>query len=67
VSGRGKIDEVYVFVAAYIDKHGYPPTVREVQDALDYASPSSAHNALWALIGEGRLFGSPGRSLRLSP
>jgi len=67
VSADDKFDEVYEFVVRFISERGYAPTIRQVQEGVGYASASSAHNAIWALIGEGRLFGSPGRSLRLSP
>lgn len=59
-------ERVYEFVVAFIEEHGYAPTLREIQEGVGYASPSSAHNAIWALIAEGRLTGSPGRTLRVS-
>ena len=57
--------EVYDFVAAFIEEHNYPPTLDEICAAVGYASRSAAHNAVWALIAEGYLTGSPGRTLRL--
>jgi repressor LexA len=60
-------EEVFVFVRSYIGEHGYPPTIREIAEGVGYASSSSAHNAVRVLINDGRLFGSPGRSLRLTP
>jgi repressor LexA len=62
-----KKEQVFAFVRAYIGEHGYPPTVREIANGVGYASSSSAHNAVRVLIDDGRLFGSPGRSLRLTP
>jgi repressor LexA len=35
--------EVYEFVVAYADEHGYPPTVREIGEAVGLASPSTVH------------------------
>jgi len=32
---------VYDAARAYMDAHGYPPTVRELTQAVGYASPSS--------------------------
>ena len=62
---RVQFEEVYAFVEKYIAEHDYPPTLRQIAEAVGYASPSSAHNAVWALIAEGRLSGSPGRTLRI--
>lgn len=57
--------EVYEFVSGFIGEHGYAPTLQEICVAVGYASRSAAHNAVWALIAEGYLTGSPGRTLRL--
>ena len=62
---RVQFEEVYAFVEKYLAEHDYPPTLRQIAEAVGYASPSSAHNAVWALIAEGRLSGSPGRTLRI--
>jgi len=62
---REHFEEVYAFVEQYLSEHDYPPTLRQIAEAVGYASPSSAHNAVWALIAEGRLTGSPGRTLRV--
>jgi repressor LexA len=35
--------EIWQFLAAYVDEHGYPPTVREIGDAVGLASPSTVH------------------------
>ena len=35
--------EIYEFVVEYVDEHGYPPTVREIGDAVGLASPSTVH------------------------
>jgi repressor LexA len=35
--------EVYEFVVQYVDGHGYPPTVREIGEAVGLASPSTVH------------------------
>jgi repressor LexA len=35
--------EIWQFLAVYVDEHGYPPTVREIGDAVGLASPSTVH------------------------
>ena len=35
--------EIWQFLAEYVDAHGYPPTVREIGDAVGLASPSTVH------------------------
>jgi repressor LexA len=35
--------EIYDYVVAYVDEHGYPPTVREIGQEVGLASPSTVH------------------------
>ena len=35
--------EIWQFLVEYTDGHGYPPTVREIGDAVGLASPSTVH------------------------
>jgi repressor LexA len=35
--------EIWEFIVAYVDRHGYPPTVREIGEAVGLASPSTVH------------------------
>jgi repressor LexA len=35
--------EIWQFLVQYVDGHGYPPTVREIGDAVGLASPSTVH------------------------
>jgi repressor LexA len=35
--------EIWKFLTDYVDEHGYPPTVREVGEAVGLASPSTVH------------------------
>ena len=35
--------EIWQFLAEYVDEHGYPPTVREIGEAVGLASPSTVH------------------------
>ena len=47
--------EVYEFVVSYTDSHGYPPTVREIGEAVGLASPSTVHAHLANLERAGYL------------
>ena len=39
----GRQQEIWTFLTEYVDEHGYPPTVREIGDAVGLASPSTVH------------------------
>jgi repressor LexA len=45
--------QIYEYVVRYAEKHGYPPTVREIGDAIGLASPSTVHAHLANLEREG--------------
>jgi repressor LexA len=51
--------EVYEFVVQYADGHGYPPTVREIGEAVGLASPSTVHAHLANLERAGLLRRDP--------
>jgi repressor LexA len=51
--------EIFDFVVAYADKHGYPPTVREIGEAVGLASPSTVHAHLANLERAGYLKRDP--------
>ena len=51
--------EIFDFVVAYSDKHGYPPTVREIGEAVGLASPSTVHAHLANLERAGYLRRDP--------
>jgi repressor LexA len=51
--------EIYEFVTDYVDRHGYPPTVREIGDAVGLASPSTVHAHLANLERAGYLRRDP--------
>jgi repressor LexA len=51
--------EIFDFVVAYADKHGYPPTVREIGEAVGLASPSTVHAHLANLERAGFLKRDP--------
>jgi repressor LexA len=39
----GRQQEIWTFLTDYVDEHGYPPTVREIGEAVGLASPSTVH------------------------
>ena len=51
--------EIYEFVVRYVDGHGYPPTVREIGEAIGLASPSTVHAHLANLERAGLLRRDP--------
>jgi repressor LexA len=51
--------EIFDFVVAYADKHGYPPTVREIGESVGLASPSTVHAHLANLERAGLLKRDP--------
>jgi repressor LexA len=51
--------EILQFLATYVDDHGYPPTVREIGDAVGLASPSTVHAHLANLERVGLLRRDP--------
>ena len=51
--------EIFEFVTRYVDQHGYPPTVREIGDAVGLASPSTVHAHLANLERAGYLRRDP--------
>ncbi len=51
--------QIYEFVTRYADRHGYPPTVREIGDAVGLASPSTVHAHLANLERAGYLRRDP--------
>jgi len=53
LTGRQK--EIWDFLVEYLDGHGYPPTVREIGEAVGLASPSTVHAHLANLERAGLL------------
>jgi len=51
--------EIWQFLAEYVDAHGYPPTVREIGEAVWLASPSTVHAHLANLERAGLLKRDP--------
>ena len=72
----GRQQEIWDFLVDYVDRHGYPPTVREIGDAVGLASPSTVHAHLANLERLGllkrdptkpRALELPGRGRRETP
>ena len=55
---------IYEFVREFIADHGYPPTVREIGEAVGLASPATVQWHLNTLRHMGQIEGE-GRTLRL--
>jgi repressor LexA len=55
----GRQREIWSFVVGYVDRHGYPPTVREIGEAVGLASPSTVHAHLANLERAGLLRRDP--------
>ncbi|HEY3542856.1 MAG TPA: transcriptional repressor LexA [Gaiellaceae bacterium] len=55
----GRQQEIWSFLTEYVDAHGYPPTVREIGEAVGLASPSTVHAHLANLERAGLLRRDP--------
>src|SRR5262245_58885398 len=51
--------QIWDFLVQYADAHGYPPTVREIGEAVGLASPSTVHAHLANLERAGLLRRDP--------
>jgi repressor LexA len=55
----GRQQEIWDFLVGYVDRHGYPPTVREIGESVGLASPSTVHAHLANLERAGYLRRDP--------
>ena len=55
----GRQQEIWEFLVDYVGRHGYPPTVREIGEAVGLASPSTVHAHLANLERAGYLKRDP--------
>lgn len=55
----GRQQEILDFLVDYVDRQGYPPTVREIGEAVGLASPSTVHAHLANLERAGLLRRDP--------
>jgi repressor LexA len=51
--------QIWEYLKSYVDQHGYPPTVREIGEAVGLASPSTVHAHLANLERAGLLKRDP--------
>lgn len=58
---NGAKQRIFQFIQTEQDRNGYPPTVREICDAIGLASPASVHRYLKQLIAEGLLSSDPNK------
>jgi repressor LexA len=57
----GRQQEIWTFLTRYVDEHGYPPTVREIGEAVGLASPSTVHAHLANLERAGLIKRDPSK------
>jgi repressor LexA len=57
----GRQQEIWSFLVEYVDRHGYPPTVREIGEAVGLNSSSSVHAQLANLERRGLLRRDPSK------
>ena len=55
----GRQQEIWDYLVEYVDRHGYPPTVREIGEHVGLASPSTVHAHLANLERAGYLRRDP--------
>jgi len=55
----GRQQQIWTFLTGYVGQHGYPPTVREIGEAVGLASPSTVHAHLANLERAGYLKRDP--------
>ena len=55
----GRQQEIWDFLVEYVDRQGYPPTVREIGEHVGLASPSTVHAHLANLERAGYLKRDP--------
>lgn len=53
--GNKTKEKIKTFIIHYIEKHGYPPTVREISEGTGLKSTSSVYTYLTKLITDGEL------------
>ncbi len=68
MANPGKQQEILTYIDQYSSVHGYPPTVREIGEAVGLNSPSTVHGYLKRLERDGKLEKAEGssRALRIT-
>lgn len=64
-----KQQQIYDYILSFSDEHGYPPSVREIAQAVDLKSPSTVHFHIKSLVAAGLLCQTEGktRSITINP
>ncbi len=57
----GRQAEILIFIEDHLQRHGYPPTVREIGAGVGLASPSTVHRHLEKLEAGGHLRRDPSK------
>ena len=57
---------IYDYICTFTDEHGYPPSVREIGEAVDLKSPSTVHFHLKGLEEAGMIVKSAGKTRAIS-
>ena len=58
--------EIYRFILQYTKDHGYPPSVREIGEAVNLKSPSTVHFHMKKLEAEGYILKADGKTRAIS-
>lgn len=58
-------EQVLVFIEEFVDTNGYAPSVRDVMEAMNVVSPSTAYSRLKKLRDQGWIDWAPDRSRTL--
>lgn len=61
-----KQQQIYDYICAFTDEHGYPPSVREIGAAVELKSPSTVHFHLKGLEEAGMIAKSAGKTRAIS-
>ena len=64
-----KQQQIYDYILSFTDEHGYPPSVREIAQAVELKSPSTVHFHIKSLVAAGLLSQTEGktRSITINP
>ncbi len=61
-----KQQQIYDYILSFSDEHGYPPSVREIAEAVDLKSPSTVHFHLKGLRSAGLISQAEGKTRAIS-
>ena len=61
-----KQQQIYDFISSFADEHGYPPSVREIAQAVNLKSPATVHFHLKGLREAGYISQAEGKTRAIS-